>query len=56
MLRIPHCLDIRLTDGGEAIDLEFFSIYLILPTTLGPEIYSASKIIEYLTKKKCFWE
>jgi hypothetical protein len=35
MLWIPQCLGIRLTDGGEVIDLEFFSIYLILSITLG---------------------
>jgi hypothetical protein len=30
---------------------EFFSISVILPTTLGPEVHSASNINEYLKQK-----
>jgi hypothetical protein len=36
--------------------IEFFSIYLILPALLGPEIYSPSNRNEYeKQKKKLFW-
>jgi hypothetical protein len=31
-----------------------FPIYLILPVALGPEVYSASNINEYLKQKKRF--
>jgi hypothetical protein len=30
---------------------QIFSIYLILPVALGPEVYSASKINEYQEQK-----
>jgi hypothetical protein len=33
---------------------EFFSIYLILPVTLGPGIYLASNRNEYQKQKKMF--
>jgi hypothetical protein len=32
--------------------IEFFSIYLILPATLDPGVYSASNIKEYQKQKK----
>jgi hypothetical protein len=33
----------------------FFSIYLILPTVLGPGVYSASNRNEYQKQKNIFW-
>jgi hypothetical protein len=33
----------------------FLSIYLILPTALGPGVYSASNRNEYQKQRKCFW-
>jgi hypothetical protein len=34
---------------------QYFSVYLILPVTLGPGVYSASNRYEYQKQKK-FWE
>jgi hypothetical protein len=36
-------------------DNESFAIYLILPATLGPGVYSASNRVEYQKQKKYFW-
>jgi hypothetical protein len=39
------------TDCGNAIMFWIFSIYLILPATLGPEVLSASNGNEYQKQK-----
>jgi hypothetical protein len=36
--------------------IDFFSIYLILSTALGPGVYSASNRNEYQKQKISFWE
>jgi hypothetical protein len=62
MLRFPHCVDSRLTDGGEIVSrkvagsspeevIEFFPSYLIFLAALGPGGYSASNRNEYQKQK-----
>jgi hypothetical protein len=42
--------------GDPVRSINFFSIYLILPTALGPGDYSVSKRNEYQKQKKYSWE
>jgi hypothetical protein len=44
----------KVADSVPDEDIEFFSIYLILPSALGPKVYSASNRNEYRKQKKMF--
>jgi hypothetical protein len=47
-----HCATSWKVVSSKPIEVnEFFSIYLILPATLGPGIYSASNRSEYQKQK-----
>jgi hypothetical protein len=34
---------------------DIFSFYLIIPAAVGPDVYSASNIIEYQSRNTYFW-